>query len=81
MVSGAAAKQRPVNSRFMAHQARNNNELATDYSKGLIWGYMHLSLDADQATVNVFSTPNDGSGANVLETTRVYKRRTGSLSR
>jgi tartrate-resistant acid phosphatase type 5 len=81
MVSGAAAKQRPVNSRFMAHQARNNTELATDYSKGLIWGYMHLSLDADQATVNVFTTPNDGSGANILETTRVYKRRTGSLSR
>ena len=44
IVSGAAAKQRPVNSWFMAHQARNNPELTTTYAKGLIWGYVHLTL-------------------------------------
>ena len=34
IVSGAAAKQRPVNSAFMAHQARNNPELRTDLREG-----------------------------------------------
>ena len=80
IVSGAAAKQRPVNSWFMAYQARTNPELATDYARGLVWGYMHLTLDADQATVRVFATPNDGSGVNQLETTRTYGRRTGKLA-
>ena len=81
IVSGAAAKQRPVNSWFMAYQARNNTELSTDYARGLIWGYMHLTLGAEEATVRVFTTPNDGSGANQLETTKTYARRTGKLAR
>ncbi len=81
IVSGAAAKQRPVNSWFMAHQARNNPELKTDYAKGLIWGYVHLTLDGDEATARVFTTPNDASGANVPEATHRYARRTGSLPR
>jgi len=79
-VSGAAAKQRPVNSWFMAHQARNNPELRTDYARGLVWGYMQLILGAEDATVHVFATPNDGSGTNTLETTRTYRRRTGAIS-
>lgn len=78
-VSGAAAKQRPVNSWFMAHQARNNPELRTDYARGLVWGYMQLTLAAEDATVHVFATPNDGSGTNALETTRTYRRRTGAV--
>jgi tartrate-resistant acid phosphatase type 5 len=81
IVSGAAAKQRPVNSWFMAHQSRNNPELKTDYVRGLIWGYVHLTLDAEEATARVFTTPNDGSGTNVLEATGRYARRTGSLPR
>ena len=81
IVSGAAAKQRPVNSAFMARQARNNPELKTSYAKGLIWGYVHLTLDGDKATARVFTTPNDGSGANVLAATEHYARRTGRLPR
>ena len=79
-VSGAAAKQRPVNSWFMAHQARNNPELRTDYARGLVWGYMQMILGAEDATVHVFATPNDGSGTNTLETTRTYRRRTGAVA-
>jgi len=79
IVSGAAAKQRPVNRWFMAHQARDNPELSTAYAKGLIWGYVHLTLDADEATARVFTTPNDGSGANALAATDHYRRRTGQL--
>jgi hypothetical protein len=81
IVSGAAAKQRPVNSWFMTYQARNNPELSTDYARGLLWGYMHLTLGTDDAAVRVFTTPNDGSGTNKLEITRTYERRTGKLAR
>lgn len=75
LVSGAAAKHRPVNTRFMAHQARKSPELTTTYAKGVIWGYMHLTLDRDSATVQVMTTPNDGSGANVPEHRAVFRRR------
>ncbi len=79
IVSGAAAKQRPINRWFMAHQSRDNPELKTEYAKGLVWGYVHLTLDGDEATVRVFTTPSDGSGASVPEITSQYRRRTGSL--
>lgn len=78
IVSGAAAKHRPLNSWFMAHQKRNNPELTTHYAKGLIWGYVHLTLESDTAVARVITTPNDGSGANVLETTHSFARRSGS---
>jgi hypothetical protein len=78
IVSGAASKQRPVNTAFMAYQARNNPQLHSFYARGLIWGYMYLSLKPDEAEIRVFSTPNDGGGANVLETTHTYARRTGT---
>jgi hypothetical protein len=81
IVSGAASKQRPLNSWFMAQQARANPELTTYYAKGMTWGYMTLTLDGDRARVDVFSTPDDGSGRNVLETSRTFDRRTGKLPR
>jgi hypothetical protein len=31
--------------------------------------------------VQVFSTPDDGSGRNVLETTQTFQRRSGALRR
>jgi hypothetical protein len=80
IVSGAASKQRPVNTAFMAYQARNNPQLHSFYARGLIWGYMYVTLKPDEAEVRVFSTPNDGSGANVLETTHTYARRTSKLA-
>jgi hypothetical protein len=81
IVSGAAAKQRPLNTWFMGHQKRLNPELTTYYAKGMTWGYMTLTLDGDRAKVDVFSTPDDGSGANVLETSQTFNRRTGALPR
>lgn len=79
IVSGAASKQRPLNRWFMAHQARQNPELSTFYAKGMIWGYVHLELEGDRAIAKVFTTPEDGSGRNVLEATQVFDRRTGVL--
>ncbi|HET9811376.1 MAG TPA: metallophosphoesterase [Sphingomicrobium sp.] len=79
IVSGAASKQRPLNSWFMAHQARENPELTTYFTKGMTWGYAHLLLDGDTATVRMFSTPDDGSGTNVLEATQTFRRRSGLI--
>ena len=80
IVSGAASKQRPLNHWFMAHQARENPELTTFFTKGMTWGWVHLTLDGDRAVAQVFSTPDDGSPTNVLETTQTFRRRTGVLS-
>jgi hypothetical protein len=78
VVSGAAGKQRPLNSWFVAHQERKSPELATQYAKGLVWGYMYLSLEREQAVLQVISTPNDGSGTNVPEFRQVFARRSSS---
>jgi 3',5'-cyclic AMP phosphodiesterase CpdA len=78
IVSGAAAKHRPLNSWFMGHQARNSPELTTYYSKGVIWGFVHLTLNADEAVVRLITTPNDGSGGTVLEHTQVFARRSAA---
>jgi hypothetical protein len=78
IVSGAAAKQRPLNSWFMAHQARDNPELKTFFARGMTWGYAHLSLDGDRATVRIYTTPDDGSGSSQLEITEVFARRSGN---
>jgi hypothetical protein len=61
----------------MAHQARDNPELTTFFAKGMTWGYAHVTLDGDRATVKIFSTPDDGSGRNVLEITHEFQRRSG----
>jgi hypothetical protein len=81
VVSGAAAKQRPLNSWFMAHQARDNPEMKTFFAKGMTWGYAHLTLDGDRATVRIYSTPDDGSGSNKLEITQTFERRSGASQR
>jgi hypothetical protein len=79
IVSGAASKQRPLNRWFMAHQARQNPELTTYFTKGMTWGFVHLTLNGDEATVRVFSTPDDGRPTAIPETTQTFHRRSGLL--
>jgi hypothetical protein len=81
IVSGAASKQRPLNTWFMGHQTRDNPELKTFFAKGMTWGYAHLTLDGDRARVDIFSTPDDGSGRNMLEIRQEFSRRSGGLRR
>ena len=33
---------------------------------GLVWGFAHVTLEADQATIRLLTTPDDGSGEPVL---------------
>jgi tartrate-resistant acid phosphatase type 5 len=76
VVSGAAAKHRPLNSWFQAHQAKKSEELTTFFAKGIVWGFVHLTFQADQMVVNVVTTPNDGSGTVAVEYTTSFARRT-----
>lgn len=77
VVSGAASKQRPLNSAFMAHQLRNNAELRTLFARGMEWGFAHVQLEAEQARLEVLTTPDDGSGAPVSVYAQAFPRRTG----
>jgi hypothetical protein len=45
----------------------------------MVWGFAHVSLAGDTATVTMVATPDDGSGtANVLTRHR-FSRRSGLL--
>jgi hypothetical protein len=77
VVSGAASKQRPLNTNFMAHQLRNNPQLRTPFARGMEWGFAHIQLEADEARVEILTTPDDGSGTVVSAYTQSFARRTG----
>jgi hypothetical protein len=81
IVSGAAAKHRPLNSWFVADQASRYPELSTTFAKGMTWGYVHLTLNADDVVVRAITTPNDGSGRNVVEHTQTIARRSGNATK
>ena len=61
IVSGAGAKQRPVNTNFMRHQESKYPEHKTIWAEGLIWGFAHMQIEGDEATVTILSVPDDGS--------------------
>jgi tartrate-resistant acid phosphatase type 5 len=75
LVSGAAAKYRPLHPRFMAQQAANNPQVQNFWSKGSVWGFMWVRLTGDRLELQVFTTPADLSGRPVLETRFDFPRR------
>jgi hypothetical protein len=75
LVSGAAAKYRPLHPGFMAQQARNNPEIRTLWSKGSTWGFMWARLAGDTLELQVFTTPADLSGRPVFEAQFAFPRR------
>jgi len=77
VVSGAGAKQRPLHQPLAARQVQDNPQLTSLWARGLTWGFVHLTLAGDQATVRVVSTPNDGSGRPVEEFVYDFQRRSG----
>ncbi len=78
VVSGAAAKQRALNTAFMRHQLERYPELTTDWARGLVWGFAHLTVSGDLATLRFIETPDDGSGAANLTHTAQFPRRSGA---
>jgi len=76
VVSGAGAKQRPVHQPFAARQVLDNPQLTSLWARGLMWGFVHLTVGPDQAQVRVISTANDSGGVPVEEFVYDYPRRT-----
>ena len=60
IVSGAGAKQRPIHSTFMAHQERKYPQLTTEFAEGLLWGFAHMQVDGDSASLTMLAVPDDG---------------------
>lgn len=63
LISGAASKQRGMNSAFMAYQDKTYPEKQTHFVRGMVWGFMSVELKGDEAVVDVYTTPEDGTGA------------------
>jgi hypothetical protein len=59
-VSGAASKHRPVNSAFMRHQEARYPQLQSLFAEGLLWGFAHLEIVGDEATVRLLSVADSG---------------------
>lgn len=75
IVSGSAAKMRPINSAFIRNQQAAYPQMRTLYAKGLTWGFAHLSIQGDQATVKVVEVPTDGSGGSRVTYEQSFPRR------
>lgn len=79
VVSGAAGKQRPLNTAFARHQLAANPGLSSVWARGLVWGFAHVTLAADEATVRIVSTPDDGRGTPQVAYEHRFNRRSGRL--
>jgi tartrate-resistant acid phosphatase type 5 len=77
LVSGAAGKQRPLNTNFARHQLAAHPELASLHAQGLTWGFAHVTVGADEATIRIVTIPDDGSDAPQLAFEHSFPRRSG----
>ncbi len=77
VVSGAAGKQRPLNTAFARHQVAANPQLNAIWARGLTWGFAHVTLDADRATIRMVTVPDDGGSAGSVEFEHSFSRRSG----
>jgi tartrate-resistant acid phosphatase type 5 len=78
VVSGAAGKQRPLNSNFARFQLAEHPELRSLFAQGLTWGFAHVTLGRDEATIQVLAIPDDGSGTPALIFEHTFARRSGN---
>ncbi|HEX2140476.1 MAG TPA: metallophosphoesterase [Woeseiaceae bacterium] len=76
VVSGAAGKQRPVHTPFMAWRDRRFPQHKSHYVEGLVWGFAELQLAADTLTITIVSTPNSGTGEPIPKSRHVFTGRT-----
>lgn len=80
VLSGAAAKQRAVNTQFKAYQTKTYPDNNAIYTKGMVWGFSHIQLTNDNADIRMFITPNSGTGEANLDFTYQYNRRSSLVS-
>lgn len=77
VVSGAAGKQRPLNTNFGRFQLAEHPELTSLYAQGLAWGFAHVTLSADKATIQLITIPDDASGTPTVVFEHSFARRSG----
>ena len=75
IVSGAAAKQRPVHTSFMRHQEKKYPEHKTVWAEGLLWGFAHMWVNGETAKVTLLSVPDDGSSDTSVNFEYQFERR------
>ena len=75
IVSGAASKQRPLNTNFMHHQNLKYPGHQSIWAEGLIWGFTHMKIVGDTASVTMLSVPDDGSSEHTVEFEYQFERR------
>lgn len=78
IVSGAAAKQRPLNTAFMWHQDRKYAQHESVFAAGMLWGFAHLQIDGDTATVRMMSIPDDEGSDTTTLFEYAFERRSGT---
>jgi tartrate-resistant acid phosphatase type 5 len=69
-----------VNEPFKTFQDRNYPENNSIFTKGMIWGFSHIQLNGEIATVDMISTPNSGTAETNLEYRHSFSRRSGSAA-
>lgn len=77
ILSGAASKQRPLNTAFMKYQESKYPEQETVFAEGLLWGFSHLELHGDTASVTMMSIPDTGGSAIEVLYNYEFERRSG----
>lgn len=74
VVSGADAKERPIHKPFAKAQQVKYTQLKTIWAKGMIWGFSHITLEGDNATVRMFTVGSNSDSVPVEEYTYEYRR-------
>ena len=78
VVSGAGAKERPIHKPFAKAQQVKYPQLKTVWAKGMIWGFSHITLHGDTATVRMFTVGSKSDSTPVEEYTYEYRRSSGA---
>ena len=77
MVSGAAAKQRPLHTPFLAYQDRAYPQKKTVFAQGQVWGFASLSLGRDAGEITLLTIPDTGAATPQEAITHRFQRRSG----
>ena len=73
------APQRPLHTPLVAAQQARNPQLTTLWTRGMVWGFAHVTLEGDEAVLRIVSTPQDSSGVPVEDFVYRFPRRSGSI--
>ena len=75
---GAGSKQRSIHTTFKAYQDKNYPQNEAIWVKGLAWGFSHVEIEDDMATVCMITTPDSSKGTPIVEYTYTFLRRSAA---